>query len=328
MPIAEETLQLSSGDVVSNDRAGAPLSDSSHTNADTVPADAPTRMGDFRELTKMRLNVMVLITTMIGFLAAVSTRPIAAINWIDLIETLMGTGLCAASASMLNQAWEHRHDKRMTRTADRPIPAGRMSATDATILGILVGLAGMGVLTTVNWLATLLAGSTIVLYVLVYTPLKRITTMNTLVGAIPGAIPPVIGYAATGASLDLQALALFAVLFCWQMPHFLAIAIMCKEDYARAGFKMLPVFDPKLNRTGLHMVAWCTLLVIASMVPSLYCGYGRIYTITALILGAGFWLATVRCAFLRTRPAARGAFFASIIYLPLALMALVVDRLF
>jgi len=180
---------------------------------------------------------------------------------------------------------------------------------------------------TVNLLSAVMALSTIGLYVLVYTPLKRITTLNTLVGAIPGAIPPMIGYAGAANGLGLEAFGLFAILFCWQMPHFLAIAILCKDDYAAAGFKMMPVVDRTMTRTAVWIVAFGVLLIGASLIPLAVQKTSVLYTIVACLLGGGFLAAGIRCAILRTRPAARMAFFASIIYLPLTLGALMIDRL-
>jgi protoheme IX farnesyltransferase len=204
-----------------------------------------------------------------------------------------------------------------------------MSRFEAAQLGILMSVLGTATLAiTVNLLAAGLALSTVLLYVLVYTPLKTRTTLNTLVGAVPGAVPPLIGFAAASGSLNLDAAALFAILFCWQMPHFLAIAILCRNDYAAAGFKMLPVVDEKLTRTSTQMVLWCLLLILASLAPVYtHPGTGLFYTIAATGLGVAFLATCVRCAAFRTRPAARVAFFGSIIYLPLVLGVLMIDRL-
>lgn len=294
------------------------------TLSDMTIEPVRSRAGDFMELTKARLNFMVLITTMIGFVVA---APGATDFWL-LMQTLIGTGLCAAGASVLNQAWEWRHDRLMTRTADRPVAAGRMKPGEATLLGIVFcvcGLAALGL--AVNALSAVLALATILLYVLVYTPLKRVTTLNTLIGAVPGAIPPVIGYAGATGSLDLEALGLFAVLFCWQMPHFLAIAILCRDDYAAAGYRMMPVVDRTLARTSRWIVAFGLLLIAASLVPLWVMPTSLLYTVIAVALGVGFLAAGVRCAWLQTRPSARLAFFASIVYLPLALAALMIERL-
>jgi len=283
------------------------------------------RASDFSEITKLRLNLMVLVTTLIGFVVA-SPGPID--TWL-LLTALVGTALSAAGASVLNQAWEWRHDKLMHRTADRPVAAGRMTPGEATSLGLLMSVCGTATLgVAVNVLSASLALSTILLYVLVYTPLKRVTTLNTVVGAIPGAIPPLIGCAAAAGALSLEAWGLFAILFCWQMPHFLAIAILCKDDYAAAGFKMLPVVDTTLTRTHVWSIVFGVLLIAASMVPLYAQPTSVVYTVTALLLGAAFLGASIRCAMLGTRTSARVAFFASIIYLPLLLLVLMIDRLF
>ena len=293
---------------------------------DFATVEAPRSIaGDFVELTKARLNFMVLITTLIGFVVAAP----AVIDWSLLLHTLIGTGLCAAAASVLNQAWERDLDKLMHRTADRPVASGRMNRTEAVQLGVLLTVCGTVMLVlTANWQAAALALATVVLYVLVYTPLKRVTTLNTLVGAVPGAVPPLVGYVAASGHLNLEAAGLFAILFCWQMPHFLAIAILCRDDYAAAGFKMLPVVDKNLVRTSAQMVLWGLLLIIASLIP-VYVRRetGLFYTLSAVVLGVAFLVTCVRCAIVRTRPAARVAFFGSIIYLPLALGALMIDRL-
>jgi heme o synthase len=291
---------------------------------DLALPDAPvSRAGDFAELTKVRLNLLVLITTLIGYVVAAGRT----FEWTRLIDTLVGTGLCAAAASVLNQAIERQHDRKMARTADRPVAAGRMSVAEAAQLGVLLAVCGVCTLAvTVNLLAATLATATVVLYVGVYTPLKRVTTLNTLVGAVPGAVPPLIGYAAASGRLDPLAAGLFAVLFCWQMPHFLAIATLYKDDYAAAGFKMLPSFDPTLARTSTQMVLFGLLLIVASLVP-VYVSpeFGLFYTTAALTLGVGFLFTCVRCAAVRDRAAARVAFFGSIIYLPLVLGALMID---
>lgn len=299
---------------------------------DDFAADALTPAsvaGDYVELTKARLNFMVLITTLIGFVVAHTAVNATALDWTLLLNTLIGTGLCAAGSGVLNQAWERDHDQKMARTADRPVAAGRISVAEATQLGLLLAVCGTATLAiTVNWMAATLAAATVILYVLVYTPLKRVTTLNTLVGAVPGAVPPLIGYAAAAGTLNLEAAGLFAILFCWQMPHFLAIAIMYRDDYAAAGFKMLPCVDKTLNRTSGWMVLFGLLLILASLIP-VYTrpDTGLFYTFSAVALGTAFLATCVRSAARRDRPAARVAFFGSIIYLPLVLGALMIDRL-
>jgi protoheme IX farnesyltransferase len=283
-----------------------------------------SRANDFMELTKVRLNMMVLITTLIGFVVG-ATGPL---DWWMLIQTVIGTGLAAAGASALNQAWEYRFDRMMGRTADRPVAAGRMKPGEAAVLGLLMSVSGVAMLAvTVNNLSALLALSTIVLYILIYTPLKRVTTLNTLVGAIPGAIPPAIGYAASAGHLDAEAIGLFAILFCWQMPHFLAIAILLRDDYGAAGYKMMPVVDRTMTRTNIWIIGFGILLIAASLMPAWVKPTSLLYSITAVLLGAGFLATGIYCAMKGTRPSARLCFFGSIIYLPLVLGALMIDRL-
>lgn len=286
-------------------------------------------VGDFIELTKVRLNVMVLITTMIGFVIGFRmSGHDGGIEWWLLCQTLLGTGLCAAGASALNQAWEHRFDAMMSRTADRPVASGRMKPAEATLFGFLMSLTGTIMLAgCVNFLSAVLAVSTIVLYVLVYTPLKRLTTLNTLVGAVPGAIPPVIGYTAASQTIDLEALALFAILFCWQIPHFLAIAILCRDDYRTAGYKMMPVVHPTLKQTHVWMIFFNVLLIGSSFLPLMSAATGMGYVIFASVLGTGFLVTGLFTAISPSRQTARVAFFASIVYLPLILGSLMIDRL-
>jgi protoheme IX farnesyltransferase len=282
------------------------------------------KSSDFVELTKARLNMMVLISTAIGFALATPGR----IDWQLFLHTLLGTALCAAGASVLNQAWEWQLDRRMARTADRPVAAGRMKPSEATLLGLLMSVCGtLELALETKPLAAVLAAATVALYVLVYTPLKTRTTLNTIVGAVPGAIPPLIGYAAAGNSgwsIDPLGWTLFAVLFCWQMPHFLAIAVLLKEDYAAAGYKMLPITDTRLIRTGIWMIAFSLLLIAASLAPVALRPIGLWYAVVATLLGLGFLAACVSMLWQRTRLATRRAFFASIIYLPLVLGALLI----
>lgn len=285
-------------------------------------------VGDFMELTKARLNLMVLITTLIGFVIGLQmTKPEEGIDWWLLCQTLLGTGLCAAGAGALNQAWEYRFDAMMSRTADRPVASGRLKPVEATLFGLLMSLTGTIMLVgCVNSLSALLAILTIVLYVLIYTPLKRLTTLNTLVGAVPGAIPPVIGYSATAQTIDWEAMGLFAILFCWQIPHFLAIAILCRDDYRAAGYRMMPVVHPTLRQTHLWMIIFNLLLIGASFLPLMSHPTGTGYIISATVLGTGFLCISLLTVISPSRQTARTAFFASIAYLPLILGNLMIDR--
>ena len=216
----------------------------------------------------------------------------------------------------------------MHRTRERPLPSGRMKPDTALLIGF--GLATVGLIylyATVNALASLLAALTLVSYVFVYTPLKRRTSLNTLVGAVPGALPPMIGWAAARGSLGSEAWALFAILFCWQMPHFLAIAWMYREDYARGGFVMLTHLDETGSATGRQAVNYSLALVLVSLVPTLLGMVGIVYFLGAFLLGTGLAVCAARMQFAPSRPHARQLFFASIIYLPLLLGLLALDKL-
>jgi protoheme IX farnesyltransferase len=280
-------------------------------------------MSDFAELVKARLTLLVLLTTAVGYyLAAVGP-----INPAGLFHAVFGTALAAAGAAALNQWWERRLDAVMHRTRTRPIPAGRMLPRDALILGCLLSLGGVFYLILLcNWLSAGLAAATIVIYIFAYTPLKRVSTVNTLVGAIPGALPPVVGWAAASGRLDIGAWSLFAILFFWQLPHFFAIAWMYREDYARAGFEMISKDDISGARSASQSVLFCILLLIISGIPAFLGLVSSIYLAVELVLNGLFIFMAMR--FLRTQQAidARRLFLTSIAYLPLLLAALVVTK--
>jgi protoheme IX farnesyltransferase len=249
-------------------------------------------------------------------------------DWSKLAAALIGTALCAAGASVLNQCAERRFDALMRRTAARPLPAGRMALIEAIIFGIFCAAAGvLCLLKFVNGLTASLGAVTLLAYVLIYTPMKRFTTLNTVIGAIPGALPPVMGWTAATGNLSREAIALFAILFVWQIPHFLAIAILYRDDYRAGGFKMLPVDDPALTITSRQIVLYAAALIPVSLAPAVLSMAGAIYCITAILLGLGFLSFAISCAASRTRGDARKLFFASIIYLPLLLAALMLNRL-
>jgi protoheme IX farnesyltransferase len=280
-------------------------------------------LSDFAELIKARLTLLVLLTTAVGFYLGAK----GPINFSALFHAFFGTALAASGAAALNQWWERRLDALMQRTRTRPIPAGRMLPRDALILGSVLGLAGVVYLgLACNWLSASLAAATIVIYIFAYTPLKRISTTNTLVGAIPGALPPVIGWAAATGRVDLGAWSLFAILFFWQMPHFFAIAWMYREDYARAGFEMVSKDDDTGKRSASQAVLFCIILLLISGVPAFLNMVDSIYLAFELALNGLFILIAMR--FLRTQlPAdARKLFLASIVYLPLLLLALVLTK--
>jgi protoheme IX farnesyltransferase len=265
------------------------------------------------------LTFLVLVTTAAGFYLASSAR----LNYLLMANAVFGAALAAAGASALNQWWERRLDALMERTRARPLPAGRMSPAAGLIIGATLGCAGIIYLNaTTNRLAALLTAATIAIYVFAYTPLKRISTANTLVGAIPGAIPPMIGWAAARNQLDPGAWCLFAIVFFWQMPHFFAIAWMCRDDYDRAGFQMISSGDESGSRSASQAVLFAMFLLLIAAAPVAVGMAHAIYLPIEIALSGLFIAAAMR--FLRTQLAAdaRRLFLASIAYLPLLLIAL------
>lgn len=299
--------------------------------ATAVPvADAPaaarpiSRAADLVTLTKPRLNLLVLVTALAGlYLASPGGVPVAV-----LIHTLIGTALVAGGAAALNMAWERDTDRAMRRTRARPVPAGRLSSAQGTMFGAALSAAGLVELALgANLTAAAVAAFTLVSYVLVYTPLKRQTSLATLVGAVPGALPPVIGWAAATGTVDVPALVLFGIVFFWQMPHFLAIAWMYRDDYADAGIPLLPVLEPDGRRTGIQALLYAAALWPVSLLPVLVELAGAPYAAIATLLGFGFIALAGRFARERSLATARHLFLGSILYLPLLWGALVVDRL-
>lgn len=285
---------------------------------------AATVVADFAELIKARLSLLTLATAMAGF--ALGARG----GWDVLLvaATLGGTALSAAGAAALNQWWERGHDARMKRTRGRPLPAGRMSEGDALVIGISLSVAGVLCLGFfANGLAAALAAATIGFYIFIYTPLKRISPLNTIVGAVPGALPPLIGWAAARGSVNAEGFVLFAILFLWQMPHFLAIAWLYREDYAQAGFRMLSEDDEDGSATGSQAFLYCLALLAVSLLPSVFFGYSAVYFYGALFLGGGFAALALQFACSGgSVPAARVLFLGSIAYLPLLLGLMVLTR--
>jgi protoheme IX farnesyltransferase len=280
-------------------------------------------LNDYLILTKVRITALVLVTTAAGFLLASSARVDPAL----LAWTLLGTGLAASGAAALNQFLERDADARMRRTAGRPIPAGRMTPSRGLAVGIGLSVAGVAVLVLfVNVLTGLLALATVLLYVGVYTPLKRMTPLNTIIGAIPGAIPPVMGWTAVTGEAGLPAWVLFAILFLWQLPHFLAIAWIFRDDYRLGGFPMLPVLDPDGEATGRQVALYCAALVPVSLIPTFLGIAGPIYFFGALLLGLAFLGAGLMMAVRRRGKEARRVLLASVTYLPLLLALMVADR--
>lgn len=289
-------------------------------------------MRDYLELTKPRITALILVSTAIGFLFGMP-RTAGLVCWVTGIEpwrflsTLLGTGLMASGTAALNQWYERDVDSKMHRTARRPIPSGRLKAWRALLFGVLVSAAGFAELAiAVNRLSAELGLFTLLAYLLVYTPLKRRSSICTTVGAIPGAMPPIIGFAGAHGSLTLDAGALAAILFVWQFPHFYAIAWMYRDDYARGGIKMLPVLEPDCGSTVRRMIVFGAALVPVSLVPCVLGMAGPVYAAGAIILGAWYLLSDIRAAVQRTRARARSVVLTSVMYLPAIYALILVDR--
>ena len=282
------------------------------------------RTADFVTLTKPRLNLLVLVTTAAGLYLAAPEGVATAV----LLHTLIGTALVAGGAAALNQVWERDTDALMRRTRTRPIASGRLGTSEGQWFGMALSAAGLVELAVgVNLISAATAALTLGSYVAVYTPLKRRTSLATLVGGIPGALPPVIGWAAATGTLTLPALVLFGIVFFWQMPHFLAIAWLYRDDYAAAGIPILPVVEPDGRRTGRQALLYSAALWPVSLMPALVGLAGGFYLIVATVLGLALIALSAGFARDRSNPAARRLFLFSIIYLPLLLGALVADRI-
>ncbi len=280
-------------------------------------------LADYWTLTKPEVNFLVVISTLAGFDLAWR----GAMNWPLVLNTLLGTLLVASGTGTLNQYLERRSDALMRRTARRPLPAGRMRPQMALTYGLLLALAGGGMLwVEVNPLASVLALLTLASYLLFYTPLKRRTPLCTLVGAFPGAMPPVIGWAAARGSLSAEAGFLYAILFVWQFPHLLGIAWMYREDYSRAGLRMLPAEDLEGRFTARQIMAFLLALLPLSLLPALTGQTGRIYLVGAAVLGLYFLAYGLRWTRARTNRRARQLVLASIAYLPLVFGLMILDK--
>ena len=285
------------------------------------------RLADYGELIRPKIALLSLLSVAVGYvLAATGSWSLS-----PLLHALFGIALVAAGSSALNQLLERTTDARMERTATRPLPAGRLSPLEVFLFGSVAGGGGcLYLLWCVNALTALLAGITLLLYVLVYTPLKRRTSFCTLVGAIPGALPPVLGWTAAGGALDVGAFTLFAILFLWQFPHFLAIGWLYQRQYSAAGLRMLPGHRSIGRVPALLAVAYAVVLLPASLLPSrLAIGQplaGDLYTITALILGVGYFVFSLRFLLHDSTRSARSLLWASLVYLPVLLIALTWDH--
>ncbi len=288
-----------------------------------APSRPPTPWADYVALTKPRLNLLVVVTTLAGYyLGMADDAPL-----LTLVHTVLGTTLVAGGSSVLNQVWEKDTDKLMRRTQRRPLPDARLQAGPALWFGLALSAAGLGEL----WLfatplASIVAFLTLLSYVVVYTPMKLKSSLSTIVGAVPGALPPLIGWAAATNSLSLGGWALFGIVFLWQMPHFLAIAWMYRDDYAKAGMPLLPVVEPSGHSTGRQALLYAAATIPVSLLPTLLGLTGPRYLVAAIVLGVIVLWLSFEFAATRSLTTARRLFFATIIYLPLLLVALAADH--
>jgi protoheme IX farnesyltransferase len=279
--------------------------------------------GDLLLLTKARLSFLVIVTTFVGF--CMGTR--GALEWLPLLGVTIGTALAAAAAAVLNQYMESHVDRLMERTRHRPLPAGRMKPEAALGLGIALAVAGVVLLWfAANAMSAYLAAATVAIYLFFYTPLKRKTSLCTIVGAVSGAIPPVIGWTAAHPSLDFGAWVLFGVLFTWQMPHFLAIAWMYRDEYRQAGFVMLKRDDLSGCATAMQSMIFTLGLTAITLAPFFAGLNNGVFLVGACVLDGAMLFCAARFLFLRNRPSARSLFFASILYLPLILGLMVFTK--
>jgi len=292
--------------------------------SDALALTAPrSRASDFVALAKPRLNLLVVASALAGYVMAGGDM----LDAIRVVCTVAGTALVAGGASAINQVLERVPDSLMRRTKMRPMPDGRLQPFEGIAFGMALVLAGLSILAAaVNLLSAGVALTTLLTYALIYTPLKRRTSFATVIGAIPGALPPVIGWAAARGTLSQGAWVLFAIVFLWQLPHFLAIAWMYREDYARAGFPMLPVIEPDGRSTARQAVFYCAALLPVSLAPTLLGMASVIYFVTALGLGLLFLALTLKFARTRAAADARRLFFGSIIYLPILWILMIAGR--
>lgn len=285
---------------------------------------AQNKIADFIQLTKPTITLMVLISTTMGYYLAVKT---SGVIWVTstYLYLLLGSALVCGGTASLNEYWERHTDKLMRRTVNRPLPSGRITARAGLIFGVSISLLGLVVLSSIHPVTTALAALTLATYIFIYTPLKKFTTWNTVIGAFPGALPPLGGWVAAGAPLELGAWVLFAIMFSWQIPHFLAIATIYQEDYERGGYKMIPSYDASGVNTGIHVIGFTIILIVSSLVISSMGVTGWTYLIGAV--GAGLYMLRygIIVSMSRTNQNARGLLMASIIYLPLLLTLLIID---
>lgn len=295
---------------------------------DTPPVSAAGTIQAYLDLTKPRITFFILMSAGIGFLcgAQAAGHPVMS-RWLVLVHTLIGTALIASGTAALNQWYERAADAKMNRTSARPIPSGRITPPHALWFGTLLSIAGFVELSLgANLLTGLLGAFTLAMYLFVYTPLKQRSPHATTIGAIPGAMPPLIGFAAAAGALTAPAWILFAILFLWQFPHFYAIAWMYRDDYARAGIRMLPVVEPDGVSTARRMVVFSLVLLPVSLLPKFTAMAGNLYFFGAILIGVVFACVAVRMWFNRSAAHARQVLLASVIYLPVLYGLLAIDR--
>jgi protoheme IX farnesyltransferase len=287
-----------------------------------IPAEKPW-LAVYADLFKARLTCLVLLTTLVGFYVGFR----GPVDVVLMFHLLLGTALLASGAAALNQLMEREYDARMRRTQDRPLPTGRLQPQTVLMVGSASAMMGLIYLAqAVNLTTSLVGAVSLVCYLFVYTPLKRVTWLNTLVGAVPGALPPLMGWTAARGELSREGLALFAIQAFWQLPHFMAIAWIYRDEYARAGFKMLPSIDLLGRRTGHQAVSYALALLVVSLCPFLFNLTGPFYLAGALVLGLAFVWFAIQFSHERTDSRARRLFYASLVYLPLLLAVMVLDK--
>jgi len=280
-------------------------------------------MNDYIQLTKPRITWLILMSTGIGFFFGADRTW----SWLVLLHTTLGTGLIASGTAALNQWWEREADARMPRTQKRPLPSHRISVQGAMWFGIALSVLGFAELWFgANPLTAVLGAFTLASYLFIYTPLKQVTPHSTTIGAVPGAMPPVIGFAAAHGSLTAEAWVLFAILFLWQFPHFYSIAWLYRDDYSKAGIKMLPVIDETGERTARQILVYALILVPVSLLPTYFGMSGNLYLIGATLLSFTYLYYGFRITSERTRFAARKVLLTSIVYLPLLYGLMLIDR--
>ena len=287
-----------------------------------MPAQTSSTLASYYELTKPRVTWLIVMSTAVGYYFGHSG------HWslFEVVNTLFGTALMASGTAALNQWYERDADKLMKRTQMRPLPSGRLNPWPAFWFGVALSLAGALELGFgANWLTSALCVATLAMYLGIYTPLKQKTWWSTTLGAIPGAMPPLIGFAGAAGKLTPEAWAMGAILFLWQFPHFYAIAWMYREDYSRAGIRMLPVVEPDGKSTARQIVLYSLLLIPVSLLPKWLGMTGSVYMIGAMALGLWFLFAGIQVSFDRTRTRARKVLVTSVIYLPVLYALMVLD---